>query len=218
MPAMEDAGEGPAKRRKRDASGLKSGDRISYINRCAVVQDDLRLKETQTRDGGQKKANPSSNWRDLRPGEERYGKIWENLEQFAWEGPKPKETGKGDRLRSLKIDRNDGKGPVELFPARKKDPQDAKAPGTALLQRTGRSRLPAVCLVSSNCAGQLEDSHLTECAHSLRMCTLHGMHACHADDASSGQAACGERHQAGGRSRSQAAAPWRHERRRGRQR
>ena len=121
MPAMEDAGEGPAKRRKRDASGLKSGDRISYINRCAVVQDDLRLKETQTRDGGQKKANPSSNWRDLRPGEERYGRIWENLEQFAWEGPK--ETGKGDRLRSLKIDRNDGKGPVELYPAKKKDLQ-----------------------------------------------------------------------------------------------
>ena len=186
MPAMEDAGEGPAKWRKRDASGLKSGDRISYINRCAVVQDDLRLKETQTRDGGQKKANPSSNWRDLRPGEERYGKIWENLEQFAWEGPK--ETGKGDRLRSLKIDRNDGKGPVELYPAKKKDPQNAKAPGTALLQRTGRSRWPAVCLVSSNCAGPLNSrivislSALTHCAcarstsmhfHSLLMCPLH---------------------------------------------
>jgi hypothetical protein len=107
---MEDAGEGSAKGEKRDAIELKSGDRISYRNRGAVVQDDLRLKETQTR------ANLFSNW-----------KIWENPEHFAWEGPR--ETGKGDgKKQNLKIDRNDGKGFVYLYSPRKKDPQDAKAP------------------------------------------------------------------------------------------
>ena len=106
--AMEDAGEGSAKGEKRDAIELKSGDRISYRNRGAVVQDDLRLKETQTR------ANLFSNW-----------KIWENPEHFAWEGPR--ETGKGDgKKQNLKIDRNDGKGFVYLYSPRKKDPQDAK--------------------------------------------------------------------------------------------
>jgi len=124
--AMEDAGEGSAKGEKRDAIELKSGDRISYRNRGAVVQDDLRLKETQTR------ANPFSNWRDLPPGDERCGKIFENPEHFAWGFSRETGiyiTGKGDgKKQHLEIDRNDGKGFVYLYPPRKKDPQDAKAP------------------------------------------------------------------------------------------
>ena len=138
---MADGGEGPARKKNKRDAVYKSGNLISYTNRRAVVQDDHRLKEIQTLDGGQKKANA---WRDLGPSDKWYGKIWDDPEHFAWEGPK--EKGKADKKRSIKIDRHDGKGVVYLFPK-----PEAKAPGVDLLQRTstGRGRLPAVCLVSS---------------------------------------------------------------------
>ena len=125
----EKGSPGIQKKTKRAAAGAKdykSGDFIIFVNRLAVVGDDQKLQETKKRDGGDKKAKPSSPWTDLRPGDERYGMVWDDPEHFAWERPKCEREG-GDKKRSIKIDRHDGSKIVDLYPKIPKEKKDSTA-------------------------------------------------------------------------------------------
>jgi hypothetical protein len=118
---------GIQKKTKRAAGGAKdykNGDFIIFVNRLAVVRDDQKLQETKKRDGGDKKPKPSSPWTALRPGDEKYGKVWDDPEHFAWECLKGEREG-GDKKRSIKIDRHDDSGPVDLYPKIPREKKDS---------------------------------------------------------------------------------------------
>jgi hypothetical protein len=127
---MAESGEGSPgiqKKTKRAAGGAKdykNGDFIIFVNRLAVVRDDQKLQETKKRDGGDKKPKPSSPWTALRPGDEKYGKVWDDPEHFAWECLKGEREG-GDKKRSIKIDRHDDSGPVDLYPKIPREKKDS---------------------------------------------------------------------------------------------
>ena len=123
-----DGSPGIQKKTKRAAGGAKdykSGDFIIFVNRLAVVGDDQKLHEINKRDGKDNKPKPSIPWTALRPGDEKYGKVWDDPEHFAWGCLKGERREGGDKKRSIKIDRHDGRGPVDLYPKIPREKKDS---------------------------------------------------------------------------------------------
>ena len=126
----EKGSPGIQKKTKRAAGGAKdykSGDFIIFVNRLAVVGDDQKLYEINKRDGKDNKPKPSIPWTALRPGDEKYGKVWDDPEHFAWGCLKGERREGGDKKRSIKIDRHDGSKIVDLYPKIPKEKKDSTA-------------------------------------------------------------------------------------------
>ena len=108
------------------ASAPHSAAHARHVDEPPAAGGDGKTLEDQKRDGGDNKAKPSSSWTTLRPGDEKFGKVWDDPEHFSCQRPKGEREG-GDKKRSINFDRRDDSESIDLYPTIQREKKDSTA-------------------------------------------------------------------------------------------